>query len=52
VIRRTPSLVYFDDGDLRTLMKDERRTQVKAAADVRGLPAVTILSRRLSGDDT
>lgn len=47
------ALVYFDDGDLRTLTPGERACLVKAASGVRDLPRVEILTRQLtaSGPD-
>lgn len=42
------ALVYFEDGDLRSLSKDEKNTLVKAVSEVRDLPAAAILSRQLA----
>ncbi len=42
------ALVYFADGDLQTLSKDERNTLVKAVSAVRELPEVVIASKRLT----
>jgi hypothetical protein len=42
------AMVYFDDGDLRTLTKDERTCLVNAASEVRDLPHVEILARQLT----
>ena len=41
------AMVYFQDGDLRTLSNDEKRTLVKAVGEVRELPPVQILARQL-----
>ena len=41
------AMVYFADGDLRTLTQAEKNTLVKAVSAVRELPVVTILSRQL-----
>lgn len=41
-------MVYFEDGDLRTLTKSEKNTLVKAVSAVRNLPRVTILSTQLA----
>lgn len=42
------AMVYFEDGDLRTLTKSEKNTLVKAVSAVRNLPRVTILSTQLA----
>ena len=42
------ALVYFEDGDLHTLTKDEKSTLVKAVSAVRDLPRVVILSKQLA----
>jgi hypothetical protein len=42
------AMVYFEDGDLRTLTKNEKSTLVRAVSAVRDLPHVTILSTRLA----
>ena len=42
------AMVYFADGDLHTLTKDEKNTLTKAVSEVRELPIVTILSRQLT----
>lgn len=42
------AMAYFDDGDLKTLSKDERNVLVKAVGAVRELPVVTIVSRQLA----
>lgn len=42
------AMVYFKDGDLGTLTKDEKNTLVKAVSAVRELPEVAILSRQLA----
>lgn len=41
------ALVFFGDGDLRTLAEGDRSTLVGAVRRVRGLPVVEIVSRRL-----
>ena len=41
------AMAYFEDGDLRTLTKDEKSILVKAVSAVRDLPHVAILSSRL-----
>lgn len=47
------AMVYFDDGDLRTLSQSQRACLVKAASGVRDLPHVEILNGQLtaSGQD-
>jgi hypothetical protein len=42
------AMVYFEDGDLRTLTKAERSTLVKAVSAVRDLPRVVIVGRQLT----
>lgn len=42
------AMVYFEDGDLRTLTKSERICLVRAASEVRDLPTVEILARQLT----
>ncbi|MBV5298188.1 MAG: nucleotidyl transferase AbiEii/AbiGii toxin family protein [Rhodoferax sp.] len=42
------AMVYFEDGDLRTLTKSERACLVNAASAVRDLPPVEILTRQLT----
>jgi hypothetical protein len=42
------AMVYFEDGDLQTLSKDEKACLVKAASAVRDLPSVEILAQRLT----
>ena len=42
------ALVYFNDGDLKTLTADEKRTLVDAVKLVRDLPDVPLRSRSLS----
>lgn len=42
------AMVYFEDGDLRTLTHDERSSIVRAASAVRELPRVAILGRQLT----
>ena len=41
------ALVYFDDGDLKTLTDDEKSTLVDAVKVVRNLPYVTLRSKSL-----
>ncbi len=41
------ALVYFGDGDLRTLTAADKDALIKAASAVRELPAIAILSRQL-----
>lgn len=41
------AMVYFGDGDLKTLTKAEKTSLVKAASAVRDLPSVQILSKQL-----
>ncbi len=43
------ALVYFNDGDLHTLTKAEKRTLVDAVRAIRDLPDVTLRSKSLSG---
>ena len=43
------ALVYFNDGDLRTLTADEKNTLVEAVKVVRDLPDVALRSSSLSG---
>ncbi len=42
------ALVYFNDGDLHTLSKAEKNALVQAVSDVRELPEVTLLSKKLA----
>ena len=42
------ALVYFNDGDLRTLTKEERASLVRAASAVRDLPEVAVRSKELA----
>ena len=42
------AMVYFEDGDLHTLTQSEKACLVKAASEVRDLPAVAILVRQLT----
>jgi len=42
------ALVYYEDGDLRTLSEPDRSTLVAAVSAVRELPAVEIASRTLA----
>jgi hypothetical protein len=41
------ALVFFEDGDLRDLSRGEKSTLVNAASQVRELPRIELLSRRL-----
>lgn len=41
------ALSFFGDGDLRTLTGDEKATLVAAVREIRDLPKVEIVSRRL-----
>ncbi|MDV7391292.1 nucleotidyl transferase AbiEii/AbiGii toxin family protein, partial [Arthrospira platensis SPKY1] len=43
------ALVYFNDGDLKTLNHGEKKTLVDAVKVVRDLPDVTLRSKSLSG---
>ena len=43
------AMVYFEDGDLRTLTKEEKGVLVNAVSAVRELPRVAIISSRLTG---
>lgn len=45
------ALVYFSDGDLKTVTASERRTLIQAVKSVRDLPEVIILSKNLVGVD-
>lgn len=42
------ALVYFNDGDLHTLNKAEKNALVQAVSDIRELPEVTLLSKKLA----
>jgi hypothetical protein len=42
------AMVYFEDGDLRTLTKSERTCLVKATSEVRDLPRVDVLAQQLT----
>lgn len=42
------AMVYFEDGDLHTLTKDEKNTLVNAVSAVRELPEAAILSKQLA----
>lgn len=44
------ALVYFGDGDLKSLTAAEKNTLVNAVKAVRDLPEVAILSKELAGD--
>ena len=41
-------MVYFEDGDLKVLSRDDRITLVRAVSAVRELPTVKILSSKLA----
>ncbi|MCX8565579.1 MAG: Nucleotidyl transferase AbiEii toxin, Type IV TA system [Glomeribacter sp. 1016415] len=43
------ALVYFNDGDLKTLTADEKKTLVDAVKAVRNLPDIALRSTSLSG---
>ena len=43
------ALVYFNDGDLKTLTADEKTALIDAVKAVRDLPSVTLRSNSLSG---
>jgi hypothetical protein len=42
------AMVYFEDGDLHTLNHSEKACLIKAASEVRDLPAVAILAKQLT----
>jgi hypothetical protein len=42
------AMVYFDDGDLRTLTKGERTCLIQAVSQVRELPVVKVLAQQLT----
>ena len=42
------AMVYFDDGDLRTLTEGERACLIKAVSAVRDLPHVEVLAQQLT----
>jgi hypothetical protein len=42
------ALVYFEGGDLGTLLEDTRKTLIAAASAVGDIPQVPIVSRSLS----
>jgi hypothetical protein len=44
------ALVYFNDGDLKTLTADEKKTLVEAVKAVRALPEVALRSKSLCGE--
>ncbi|EQD73568.1 hypothetical protein B1A_04881, partial [mine drainage metagenome] len=44
------ALVYFGDGDLKSLTAAEKNTLVEAVKTVRDLPKVVILSKELAGN--
>ncbi len=46
------AIVYFKDGDLRMLTKDEKNSLVEAVSQVRDLPQVAILSRQLTASSS
>jgi hypothetical protein len=43
------AMVYFEDGDLRTLAPEDKSILVNAVSEVRELPQAAILSSRLTG---
>jgi hypothetical protein len=43
------ALVYFEDGDLRALTKEDKTILVNAVSAVRELPRVAIVSSVLAG---
>ena len=43
------AMVYFEDGDLRTLTQEDKSILVNAVSAVRELPRVAIVSSRLAG---
>ena len=45
------ALVYFDDGDLKTLTTAEKNTLVQAVKAVRDIPEVKVISKVLTGTD-
>ena len=42
------AMVYFDDGDLHTLTRDEKQCLIKAVSAVRDLPRVEVIARQLT----
>lgn len=42
------AMVYFDDGDLRTLTRDEKNCLIHAVSAVRDLPRVEVIARQLT----
>jgi hypothetical protein len=46
------ALVYFEDGDLRTLGKEDRLGLVAAVSGVRDLPHVAVVSHQLAASTT
>ena len=42
------AMVYFDDGDLKVLSRDDRIALVNAVSAVRELPTVKVLSSKLA----
>lgn len=42
------AMVYFEDGDLRSLTKDEKSIIIQAVSEIRDLPHAVILHRRLT----
>ena len=45
------ALVYFEDGDLKTLTTAEKNTLVQAVKAVRDIPEVKVISKVLTGTD-
>ena len=43
------ALVYFNDGDLKTLTAAAKNTLINAVKAVRDLPEVTVISKKLTG---
>ena len=46
------ALVYFEGGDLNSLTQDEKDTLINAAKAVRKLPQISIISKKLSIEQT
>ena len=42
------AMIYFEDGDLHSLLAEDKDTLIKAVSAVRDLPEVAVLSRRLA----
>lgn len=45
------ALVYFSDGDLKTLTASEKGILIQAVKSVRDLPEITVLSKKLAGTE-